>query len=200
MARLNSGVRFHRELRMGRMLSSLTFVFALCCATTSFAADGKTAIATVREFYTRYLGYDYSKMPKASRPTIALSKAFLAEVEKTEAACKQYGEGPCGWGADGDEYLDTQEIEPGLSYSSSRMTIREISPNTVQVRLNVYPSVKDAGDYYQKTITYKMVRENGSFVVDDIAYTDGIATRKKLSEERKQVLAYPRIDAAGKRK
>ncbi len=101
--------------------------------------------------------------------------------------------------ADGDEYLDTQEIDPILSYSNSRITISEISPGTVQVKLNVYPSVENAGDFYDKTITYKMVMEDGLYVVDDIAYSDGISTRRKLSEERAYVLAHPRLDTGGRK-
>ena len=184
---------------MRRILLNLTFTFALCGMTTAFAADRKTAVATVRDFYRQYLAYDYAKTPQAPRPTMAFSTAFLREVTKTEAACHQYGEGPCGWGASGDEYLDTQESDPALSYSNSRITVREIAPGKVQVKLNVYPSVKDAGNYYDKTMTYKMVVENGSYVVDDIAYSDGISTRKRLSEERKQLLAFPRREPLGQK-
>jgi len=184
---------------MRQILLSLTFLFAYCCISTAFAADRKSAVATVRDFYKQYLAYDYSKTPKTPRPAIALSKAFSAEVTKTEALCKKYGEGPCGWGADGDQYLDTQEADPALSYSNSRITIRETSPGIVQVKLNVYPSIEDAGDYYHKSITYKMVRENGSYAVDDVAYADGISTRKELFEERKQLLELHRLDAAGKK-
>lgn len=184
---------------MRRILLSLTLLFAFCCFTTAFASDRKSAVATVRDFYKHYLAYDYSKTPKAPRPSITLSKAFFAEVTKTAAFCKKYGEGPCGWGADGDEYLDAQETDPALSYSNSLIAIREISPGTVQVKLNVYPSVENAGNYYHRTITYKMVRENGSYAVGDIAYSDGISTRKKLFEERTQLFAYRRLDGTGKK-
>jgi hypothetical protein len=176
----------------------LFLLFTLCSsANTTFAAERKTAVETVKGFYKRYLSYDYAKTPKTPRPTIALSKAFSGEVKKTADICKKYGEGPCGWGADGDEYLDAQETDPNLSYSNSRIAIREIRPGMVQVKLNVYPSIKDAGDFYDRTITYKMVMENGSWAVDDIAYSDGVSTRKKLSDERANTLAYPRQDAAG---
>lgn len=187
-----------RETNMRRILSCVTIMFAFCYVTTAFAVEPKTAVATVRDFYQEYLAYSFAKTPKAPRPAIAWSKAFFAEITKTATLCRKYGEGPCGWGADGDEYLDAQEIDPALSYANSRITISEISPGTVQVKLNVYPSIEDAGDYYQRSITYKMVKENGAYAVDDIAYTDRVSIRKKLSEERKQLIAYPRSDAAKK--
>ena len=95
------------------------------------------------------------------------------------------------WGADGDEYLDAQEIAPDLSYSNSGISIKEISLGTVQVKLNVYPSEKSAGDYYNKTITYKIIVENGKYLVDDMAYSDGISARQRLAEERAYIRANP---------
>jgi len=173
------------------------FVLFALCSSATFASDRRTAVDTVRGFYQRYLSYDLSKFPETPLPTIPLSKAFSAEVTKTAAICNLYGEGPCGWGAAGDKYLDAQEIDPILSYSNSRITIREIMPGTVQVKLNVYPSARDAGDFYDRMITYKMVMEHGSYVVDDVAYADGVSMRKKLLSERAYSWAYPRQDAAG---
>ncbi len=144
--------------------------------------------------------HDYSKTPKIPRPTLALSKSFRVEVKKNKEICAQYASGPCGWGADGDEYLDAQEYEANLSYESSGMSIAEIGPNLFQVTLNVYPSVKDAGDYYQRTIIYKMVNENGAWVVDDVMYADGVSTRKKMAEENAFVIAHPDPDVSAKNK
>jgi len=188
-------LKFHSETPMRRIVLSFPVLLASFGITAAFAADRQDAAATVRDFYRAYLAYDHAKSPRAPRPAIALSKAFRAEVVRTEAVCKKYGEGPCGWGADGDEYLDAQETDPALTYSNSEIAISEISPGTVQVKLNVYPSIADAGDYYRRTITYKMVRENGAYVVDDISYTDGISERKNLSEERNRLQANPRVGA-----
>lgn len=154
----------------------------------ALAAEGKSAVATIQDFYKRYIGYEHSRTPGDNPPGLALSRAFLAEIKETDALCQKYGEGPCGWGADGDEYLDTQEVDPGLSYSNSGIAISEISHGRVQVKLNVYPSEKGAGRYYQKTITFSMIQENGSYVADDIAHSDGISTRKILSDERRELL------------
>lgn len=60
------------------------------------------------------------------------------------------------------EYLDAQEYEPNLSYERSGISIKEIGPDPYQVNLNVYPSIKNVGDFYSRTITYRMVNENGA--------------------------------------
>lgn len=185
---------------MRRILLSFTFLIALFCMTTSAVAEQKSAVESVQDFYKQYLDYDFKNTPDIPRPAIRLSKAFAATVAKSEAYCRKYGEGPCGWAADGDAYLDTQEFDPQLSYSNSRISIKEIAPGRVQVKLNVYPSLEKAGDYYDRTITYKMVAEDGRYAVDDIAYTDGISTRKRLVEERKRLLASRRANAAGGRR
>ncbi len=129
-----------------------------------------------------------------------LSKAFQDEIKKNTDACARYVSGPCGWGAEGDRYLDAQEIDPHLRYQNSGITIREIRPRIIQVKLNVYPSMKDAGSYYDRTITYRMVKENGSWAVDDVAYADGISTRKRMAEENAHAIAHPDPDMPGARK
>ncbi|HLY96468.1 MAG TPA: hypothetical protein VKO66_04570, partial [Sideroxyarcus sp.] len=96
---------------------------------------------------------------------------------------------------DGDEYLDTQEIDPNLSYLNSRIRFKLIKPNLVQVRLNVYPSIKDANGYYDRTITYKVVNENGNWVVDDVMYSDGVSTRQKMADENANAIAHPDPDS-----
>ncbi len=120
-----------------------------------------------------------------------MSKAFAREVNLTDKVCTKHVNGPCGWGVDSDEYLDTQEIDPLLNYANSGIAISEAKPGTVQVKLNVYPSEKDASGYYLRTITYQMTREGGAWVLDDIVYTNGISARKQMADDRKNALAYP---------
>ena len=155
----------------------------------------KTAIEVIQDFYIRYLSYDHDKTPNVKRPIIAMSKSFYEAVNKNAQICAAHISAPCGWGADGDEYLDTQEIDPNLSYLSSSIRFKSIKPNLVQVRLNVYPSVKDANGYYDKTITYKVVNENGSWVVDDVMYSDGVSTRQKMADENAYAIAHPDPDS-----
>ncbi|MBC3875089.1 hypothetical protein [Undibacterium flavidum] len=175
------------------------FMLLVICSSISFAGafEQSPAVKLVDEFYRRYLAFDHTKTQGVSQPDISLSKAFSNEVKKSTVDCKRFGEGPCGWGDDGDKYLDTQEIDPNLTYSNSRISIKEISLGTVRVKLNVYPSEKNAVAYYNKTITYKIIFENEKYVVDDIAYSDGISMRKKLLDERAYIRENVRKNAMG---
>jgi len=162
-------------------------IIILICITLAVMSTVSQAenspVEAVSNFYRTYLDYCNKKVTSVPRPKIALSADFSSVVAKTEAACKKYADYPCGWGADGDEYLDSQESDPNLTYQSSGISITETSPGIVKVQLNVYPSITDAGPYYHRIIIYKMVHESGEWVVDDVLYSDGKSTKKALVEE-----------------
>lgn len=180
---------------MRQILPRLALLCLMTCPMPSFAGEHKSALATVQDFYARFLAYYHEQTPGSPRPEMTFSKAFQTEIAKTAEACRKYGEGPCGWGSGGDEYLDAQESDPALTYANSGITFREIAPGTIRVRLNVYPSQTDAGNYYLRTITFRMLKRQGAYVVDDIIYADGPSSRKQLSEERRQLLAPPQNKA-----
>lgn len=159
------------------------------CATSTVTekSPGKTiekaatAVDTVRGFYERYLA---TFVKDAATPDIAMSKAFQADIKKSEQACKGHNDEPCGWGADADPYLNSQDYDDNFSYASSGIRFKETAPNTVRVDLNVTPSVPNGS---KTTIVFKMVQENGQWVADDILYPDGkslYSTRKALADER----------------
>lgn len=74
------------------------------------------------------------------------------------------------------------EWDPNLNYTNSGITIIEIQPNIIQVKLNLFPSEKNERGLY-RTITYKMIYENGFWVVDDVMYSDGVSSLKKMTDE-----------------
>lgn len=158
-------------------------IFFTLASMESLSQAIDSPVEAVSKFYGSYLAYDYKMTPKVPRPKIALSKDFSAVIANTDAACKKFADYPCGWGADGDEYLDAQEIDPKLSYKNSGISIAESSPGFVSVQLNVYPSLKDAGDFYLRRITYKIINESGRWVVDDVIYSDNKSTKQTLIEE-----------------
>jgi hypothetical protein len=161
---------------------------ALFSTNIASISESKPSIKTIQDFYIRYLNDDNRKMPNIERPPIAMSNSFREAIEKNARICAANVIGPCGWGTDGDEYLATQETDPGLNYLNSGITFIEIEPDMVQVKLNVYPSAKEANGYYNKTITYKMVKENGNWVVDDVSYSDGISIRKVMEDENAEAI------------
>jgi hypothetical protein len=42
-----------------------------------------------------------------------------------------------------------------------------------------------------RIITYRMVNENGAWVIDDVLYSDGVSTRQKMAEENAPAIAHP---------
>lgn len=176
--------------RVSLMVTALCVLLPLAGCATSTAAEktqGKTiekvatAVDIVRGFYERYLA---TSVKDAATPDIAMSKAFQADIKKSEQACKGHNDEPCGWGADADPYLNSQDYDANFSYASSGISFKETAPNTVRVDLNVMPSVPNGS---KTTIVFKMVQENGQWVADDILYPDGTklySTRKALADER----------------
>jgi hypothetical protein len=169
----------------------VSFVLASILSSHSFAAASNTAKDTIQQFYQKYLSYNYNKTPNLPRPALKYSLSLNQAIAKNEAICKKYVEGICGWAAEGDEYLNAQESDPNLSYKNSQIKITEASPNTIQVKLNVYPSVENTDGYYLRTITYKMIQEGGNWVADDILYDDEISSRKRMEDENAAAIAYP---------
>jgi hypothetical protein len=145
------------------------------------ASASPAAVDAVRGFYQRYLAA-FAK--DAATPDIAMSKAFKADIQKSEQACKGHNDEVCGWGSDSLPYLSSQDPDNGLNFKNSAIRFTQAKPGTVQVDLNVNPS---AAGGVLNTILFKMVQENGQWVADDILYPDGkstYSTRKGLADER----------------
>lgn len=149
--------------------------------TSSISASKTPEQLLVENFYKRYF-----KQPKDT--ALPLSTSFQNLIDANDKACQQYGEGPCGWGSDGDVYLDTQEVDPNLSFENSGFTICEPKPHVVEVTFNVYPSLKNA--YYDKDLQFVMIFEDGQWVVDDII-THGQSGRLEIQKEISSLLKNP---------
>jgi hypothetical protein len=132
-------------------------------------------------FYRAYL--PLVGKPEVKKPALPLSKSFSGLIQENEKICREKaGTDVCGWGADGDVYLNAQEYEAGLDEKRARLKVTEPSPGQVRVKLNVYPALKDSGTHYDREITYQMIRERGRWVVDDILYGK-VSSRKTIREE-----------------
>lgn len=175
----------------------LAFTASILNPNAAHCGASETPVDAVRAFYTAYLDFDYNSAAGRRKPDIPKSKPFTEAIEKNAEICREYSTGICGWGVDGDPYLGgAQEIERGLNSTNSGLTVKEVKSGYVQVQLNVYPSISDAEGYYTKTMIYKMVREDGSWVVDDISSTlDGDSDRKKMLEENSYYLQPPDPDS-----
>lgn len=165
----------------------------ICAWAGSRPASGKAktasgspqaAIDTVKAFYKSYFA---AYVRGAETPEIDISRTFKADIQKSKKACKGY-DGPCGWGADSLPYLNSQDPDVDLSYEKSGISFKENQPGLIQVDLNVNPS---SPDVVLNTIIFKMLKENGQWVADDILYKDGeatLSTREMLAAERGSIL------------
>ena len=182
-----------------RKILALLVLLSLALANVASGAEPTTAIETLRDFYKSYFRYLSRGTPNVKGPTLAMSDAFSKAAKKNREICTTYSTSICGWASDGDAYLDAQEIGPKLSLVNTGIKFVEIKPGLVQVSLNVYPSYKDAA--YDRTITYKMVREKGRWVMDDVMYSDGVSTVKNMEIENAETIANPDPDSpAGKKR
>lgn len=137
----------------------------------------------VDSFYHEYLGrmsQEINTLDLEMDFSDSLSELFKANEE----ICKLYADGPCGWGSDGDKYLaGAQEYELGIRYEEYKYTSSEIKPGDIKIKLNVYPSIKNAGQFYEVEMTYRMIYENNKWVVDDVIQCNGETLRHYLEEE-----------------
>lgn len=169
-------------MRIGKKMS-LLFSAGLAFSALGGQPDPSSAKNTIKAFYKAYL--DFSQHQGGQKPTLRFSKAFQTLVTENAKVCKESaGTDICGWGANGDVYLNAQEFDPGLTFQNSRISITEPKPGKIQVKLNVYPSIKDAGAYYDRTIIFLMIWEANQWAVDDIFYKDSSARTQILDENK----------------
>jgi hypothetical protein len=152
-------------------------------------------IDVVKDFYKKYIDYIHTEKKNSIKPRIQFSKQFQKALERNRDVCDNYATGICGWQADGDEYLDAQETDPNLTFANSGIAFRAIGKGLVEVRLNVYPSEKTNKNFYLREIKYKMIIENGIWVVDDIIYKGSGSSRKTIEKENAYYLANPDPDS-----
>ncbi len=152
--------------------------------------ESLSALKTIDNFYKKYLNYNYHETPHIPAPKLGLSKSFKSAIQKNTEVCKNYATGICGWAADMDEYLNTQETDPLLNYENSRIALREISKNIIEVKLNVYPSATEDVEYYNRVITFAMIEEGGEWVADDIN-----SSRERMEKENAYYMKNPDPDS-----
>lgn len=154
--------------------------------------DGDTesrpsAANVIERFYRAYL--PLLGEPISARPELPYSIEFTQMVRRNLALCERLADGICGFGTDGDPYLDGQEFEVPLDFHSAKVQIREGRPGWVEVSLNIYPSAEDS--FYDRRIAYQMIRQAGTWVVDDIFYS-GVSVRQRIDDENAELLGAER--------
>ena len=132
----------------------------------------------IHNFYDSYL----KTANQNKKPHLPFSKSFQTLLDKNRKVCKEKaGTDICGFGADGDIYLNAQETDPKRTFKNSGISISEPSTGTISVKLDVYPGAKKP-EFYTRNIGYKLVKQKNKWAVDDILY-EGKSARKTIEDE-----------------
>lgn len=144
------------------------------------ARSQPNARLVVESFYKTYLNRSHGI--KTKRVALTFSKSFRELIDSNTKLCQEKAASDvCGWGSDGDIYLDAQDYKLE-GYRKSGLSVMETEPAMIRVKLNVYPSDKKSKAYYDREITFKMIQEDSRWVVDDIIYKNGTG-RKQIQDE-----------------
>lgn len=127
------------------------------------------------------------------------SKELEALVDANNQLCYALSRGDdvCGYGADGDVFLDTQEVSPSLDFERAGFKVERVGENTVEASFNVYP---DMGAAYERQIRYTLVQdEEKGWRVDDMLLSQGRSMREEIQQENDAILSRARDlnDTAG---
>ena len=159
----------------GSLLLSLLLVgvFAEGCSTKTKSLSPAQQLIT--DFYRGY----FSSISQGSG---SRGPPFSKDLEKilnenSKLCAKKFPGEQCGWGSHADPFLDAQDHGDNLSLESTNFQVREISPGLVRAKFKVIPE----SDQYSE-ITYRVIREDGMYVVDEI-WTGSSSAREDVATE-----------------
>jgi hypothetical protein len=138
--------------------------------------------ATPKDLITNF----YEEYFESPRETEAPLSAGLSQLNlETTDLCQKKAPGEiCTWASYGDQYLDAQDYSDNLSLKSSQLKVEPQRNNRVRVRFNIFPDLASR-DKFQRELTYKVIKEKGLWVIDDIYYPNNRSARKTMLEIQK---------------
>lgn len=164
-------------------------------------SEKQQQIDLITEFYKDHLSRPDQRQAAQVPAGTFYSKALEELVDANNQLCYALSRGDeiCGYGADGDVFLDTQEVPPSLDFERAGFKVERTGENTVEASFNVYP---DMGAAYERQIRYTLVfDEDKGWRVDDMHFSQGQgrSMREELQQENDAVLARARdlADTAG---
>lgn len=177
-------------------LTLATLLFLSSCATETpvvksltkkSAAKAKRVqrvSATPKELITHF----YEDYFEAPRDTEAPLSAGLSRLNReTNELCHKKAPGEiCTWDSHGDHYLDAQDYSDNLTLKTSKLQTEVLRGNRVRVRFNIFPDLASR-DKFQRELTYKVIKEKGQWVIDDIYYPNNRSARKTILEIQKSL-------------
>jgi hypothetical protein len=152
----------------------------------------------ITDFYKDHLSRPESRQASQLPAGSFYTRELEALVDANSHLCESLSRGDdiCGYGADGDVFLQAQEVAPALDFERSGFTASRVGDNTVEASFNVYP---DLGASHMRRIRYVLAKEPAGWRVDDVLFADGGSMRQELKRENDEVLARARelADATG---
>lgn len=143
------------------------------CNTPPADAEGEKQRKFIQAFYQDHLQARLKQQYNhAPAPGSFYSKNAEALIAENTTICETLvrNDNICGYGANWDQYLASQETDPNLTYVSANVRLRSVVKNAVDISFNVYP---EYGADSERTIRYVLVEEKGGWRVDDVLYEDG---------------------------
>lgn len=146
-------------------------------------SETQGAIQIIEKFYKDYFNGSQEKRRELSLP---FSRSFKKLGDRNMVACKERSTVSeiCGWNVGGDVYLDSQEFDTKLNFANSKFKIWSAGADRVSVSFNVYPSEKEKQKFYDRTISFRFIKEFDTWVVDDFFLRDG-SVRQRMKKEIK---------------
>jgi len=162
-------------------------------------SEQQQQIDLIADFYKDHLSRPDQRQASQVPQGVFYSKELEALVDENNQLCYALSRGDdlCGYGADGDVFLDAQEVSPSLDFDRAGFEVERTGENTVQARFNVYP---DMGSAYDRQIRYTLVQEEDKgWRVDDMHFAQNRSMREELQQENDAILARARDlnDTAG---
>ncbi|MRX09321.1 hypothetical protein GJ697_15885 [Pseudoduganella sp. FT25W] len=152
----------------------------------------------ITDFYRDHLARPDSRLASQLPPGTFYSRELEALVDANSQLCYSLSRGDdvCGYGADADVFLQTQEASPTLDFDRSSFKVSRVGENIVEATFNVYP---DMGTAYDRQIRYVLVEEDEGWRVDDMLFSDGRSMRQEIQQENDAILSRARDlgDTAG---
>jgi hypothetical protein len=178
---------FFEPIRRPSGRSSLVILACLLAAVTGVCRADSGARDAIQKFYEKRLSFHWDGASDARPPELAFSKAFQSELKTNADICAGFEDEVCGFGADGDIYLDAQDFDDNLTPQKAGLQVRELKDGSIEARFKLFP-VSAPQDL--RIVRYRMVDEGGAWVVDDMIYADGRTARGMMQEENQANLKY----------
>ncbi|TFW16862.1 hypothetical protein [Duganella callida] len=174
------------------------FIFGLVMVMATRAwSERQRQLDFITDFYRDHLSRPEARSASQLPGGSFFSKELEALVDANSQLCDSLSRGDdvCGYGADGDVFMQAQEVAPSLDFERAGFKAARVGDNLIEASFNVHP---DLGDAYARKVRYALVREDSGWRVDDMLF-DGGSMRQELQRENNKILARARelADAAG---